>query len=607
MHKFYLSLIAIALCCSLTQPVLAASQTVFPSIPKENFNGLTLLRDLPKQFILNEYYLVQGRVSKGSSQNVILQILDQKKQLIHNERFAVTNGQFQFLLNFAEIGSYYLSLSAGGSGSLLQNEIRVLSNKNTTIRNDQLINAPSNLSAKTSGNQTILSWTNKGQANLNILTFTQKNEIVRVYLSNAANYWPVDYRLFQNFTPGTISWTIQSAYSSDTSLLGRQTNWSRKISKNLNITNHHFADVSSKLQLEPFELTKRQGASLNLRGVSQEALNEKMLIASPDGKLEELNLKKSGPLGKESFSLNYTFKQSGLYLLEISNTDNLPLLNLPFYVGTALPWLPDFTDLPSTESDVRDQDYLASKLLSLVNQERANAKVTALSLDKNLNTWAQAYASEIASSGHFSHTNLAGQSTETRRVLAGILTPVGENLAQSNNLASAHAYLMRSLSHRRNLLSPNWNRVGFGFAWTARGQLVVVEEFSLRSLQRDPLTRSELVVLKREIVSKANAERSKLKLAALKIGSNLSNLAQNTLNHNDGNLSATLLELSKDKNFATIKNRTMTLTSSTYFLNLAELLSQHELLQSPNYKEVAIALFPAPSQEKIQILILLLR
>ena len=612
MRKATFLLLALCLSSILAQPVWASSKVELPTISKGNFPAISLLADLPKQFVVNEYYLLRGSTSSATVKSVNLRIFNKTSKAVQLEHYPVTDGEFEFFLNFPLSGSYTFSLSAGNAENSIQSDIRVVNQTSKQPNSQQLINPPNNLGSSFSGNQSLLSWSNKGQVNLNVLTFTQKNQIVRVFLSNGASSWPIDYRLFKDFTPGELVWSIQSAYSSNGSLLGRSTPWSRKVNKKIKITDHHFAELSGLLSLNELKLQLRNGASLSLRGQSKVALEEEVLLATPAGKIEHLKLKgkglKDGKLpANTAFVLNYTFKQSGIYLLEISGTDKLPLLNVPFYVGEALPFVPDLSDLGFPADKVTDQTVLQEKLLNLINQERSKAKLVPVVVDKYLSDWAQSYAETIVQSGKFSHSDNANRDTETRRLAAGILTPVGENLAQAGSLAEVHFRLMRSLSHRSNLLKPDWNRVGLGIAFTANGQLVVVEEFSLRSLQKDPLSRGEIAALKREIINAANASRSAAKVTDLKNNATLSNLAQNALSKNNGDLNATLLELSTDQHFAAIKNRVMTLTSSAYFLNLAELLAQHELLNSANYKEIAVALLPTPAQEKVQILILLLR
>lgn len=105
-----------------------------------------------------------------------------------------------------------------------------------------------------------------------------------------------------------------------------------------------------------------------------------------------------------------------------------------------------------------------------LNAERAAAGLPALAVDVDLVAIARIRSRDMAARGYFSHTNPEGQTAFTLLDQLGIpYSWAGENLARNNYpmaeaVAVAVADLMASASHRANILSVNYTRVGVGYA-----------------------------------------------------------------------------------------------------------------------------------------------
>lgn len=98
-----------------------------------------------------------------------------------------------------------------------------------------------------------------------------------------------------------------------------------------------------------------------------------------------------------------------------------------------------------------------------VNIERKNAGVQELSFDNSLRDVARSHSRDMFTRGFFSHFTPDGLSPFDRMGKAGIeFQFAGENLALAPSTDLAMQGLMNSPGHRKNILSPNFNKIGVG-------------------------------------------------------------------------------------------------------------------------------------------------
>jgi len=121
----------------------------------------------------------------------------------------------------------------------------------------------------------------------------------------------------------------------------------------------------------------------------------------------------------------------------------------------------------------------AAETFDLINKSRQTASLPAYSRDKNLDVLAQNYAETIAQTKYFGHIDKDNNLPSSRAKKAGIkFDYLGENLVLAPNISLAHQVLMESQSHRENILSPVFKRVGIGAVDIGRNGKIIVEEFS---------------------------------------------------------------------------------------------------------------------------------
>jgi uncharacterized protein YkwD len=127
--------------------------------------------------------------------------------------------------------------------------------------------------------------------------------------------------------------------------------------------------------------------------------------------------------------------------------------------------------------------------LSLINASRKAYGFAPLRLDAALSAVAQAHAVDQIRYGYFSHVSRDGSTYRDRITAAGISwTHAGENQCLdygsiTHAIAWCHSIMMAEpypgvWNHIANILDPNFNRVGFGYAQGSDGKLIMTWDFA---------------------------------------------------------------------------------------------------------------------------------
>lgn len=105
-------------------------------------------------------------------------------------------------------------------------------------------------------------------------------------------------------------------------------------------------------------------------------------------------------------------------------------------------------------------------MYNLVNQERTTRSESTLQFDPSLQEVARTYAVVMLTHGFFSHVSVVdGSDASQRASTAGIsYSIIGENLAFAPDVYVAHQGLMNSEGHRKNILFPEYTKIGIGVA-----------------------------------------------------------------------------------------------------------------------------------------------
>ena len=276
-----------------------------------------------------------------------------------------------------------------------------------------------------------------------------------------------------------------------------------------------------KAQLQPFprrleKAPARQRLCFELRAP---LVRPSVYVTRPSGgvdRLGEISSQGSGSCAPVTFQLN------GRHALEIlGEGPEGPEVAAMFSVevGPASPVAlsPALADGPEPSSP----EEARTRLLARVNALRTAAGVSPVRPDARLEAVAQAYADRMAIQHFFAHVSPDGDALPDRLEQAGYAYGAsGENLGMASGPLAAHAAIEESPGHRKNLLDPAFDRVGFGLARQARdggSELLLVELLATPAKAgADPVAGA---------YARLSAERAALKLPALQRNAALEEIA----------------------------------------------------------------------------------
>ncbi|MEV4143158.1 CAP domain-containing protein [Amycolatopsis sp. NPDC049691] len=119
---------------------------------------------------------------------------------------------------------------------------------------------------------------------------------------------------------------------------------------------------------------------------------------------------------------------------------------------------------PTTKAAARVAPSTAAQVISLVNDERAQAGCKPLTEESHLTTAAQDYSDDMSARNFFSHTNPEGVTFDQRIKNAGYSKPGAENIAKGQTSpAQVMDAWMNSEGHRANILNCSLTKIGVGF------------------------------------------------------------------------------------------------------------------------------------------------
>ncbi|MEU9114737.1 CAP domain-containing protein [Streptomyces sp. NPDC048483] len=128
---------------------------------------------------------------------------------------------------------------------------------------------------------------------------------------------------------------------------------------------------------------------------------------------------------------------------------------------TPAPTTPRSSATPSPSADPGSS--AEAQVLSLVNQERAQAGCSPVTADKQLAGLAQSFSDDMAERGFFDHTDPDGDTPWDRARDLGITDLGGENIARGQaNAQSVMDSWMNSPGHRANILNCDYKTLGVG-------------------------------------------------------------------------------------------------------------------------------------------------
>jgi len=129
--------------------------------------------------------------------------------------------------------------------------------------------------------------------------------------------------------------------------------------------------------------------------------------------------------------------------------------------------IPTATPIPAGCSPAGNAGY-ETQVINLINQERTDRGLSALSENSSLRAAARRHSEDMACNDFFSHTGSDGSTLSSRILAAGYnYSWAAENIAASSSCSfsasSVVSMWMNSSGHRKNMLSENAVHIGVGF------------------------------------------------------------------------------------------------------------------------------------------------
>lgn len=143
----------------------------------------------------------------------------------------------------------------------------------------------------------------------------------------------------------------------------------------------------------------------------------------------------------------------------------------PATSSPAAPAGPSPTRAKTTATEKRTQPAPpagpVNEVLRIVNNERAKAGCTALTIDSRLAKAANSHSADMAANNYFSHTGRNGSDVADRVEAAGYnWSAVGENIAKGQPTpAAVMKDWMASSGHRANILNCRFRNIGIGVVY----------------------------------------------------------------------------------------------------------------------------------------------
>lgn len=140
------------------------------------------------------------------------------------------------------------------------------------------------------------------------------------------------------------------------------------------------------------------------------------------------------------------------------------------------------TDTLSSSADDYTTPFLTAQeeiALNLLNQDRISAGLAPLTHDPALSAIARMKSDDMRGGGYFAHESPTwGNARQMLKTLGYDFRACGENIAHHATVVKSQAAFMSSDGHRRNILSPNWERVGVGVSVDRNGYVYVTQLFA---------------------------------------------------------------------------------------------------------------------------------
>lgn len=234
------------------------------------------------------------------------------------------------------------------------------------------------------------------------------------------------------------------------------------------------AVAAVEVVLEPLPKHVRKGVALHVAGsVADRFDGVQLSITGPTGRVR--NFQKEG----RQFAIDIVPDDRGVYRIELlgeGKSGPVVVANVPVYVDVGEVDVGEPAEIATSSGSASDSAkgeppaeqgstpvQVEERILQLLNEARAEARVGPLIADDALASVARAHSLDMADHGFFGHISPTTGGPGDRLQHAGLrLAYYGENIARAGSAQEAFASLMDSPAHRGSMLDAHFTHVGIG-------------------------------------------------------------------------------------------------------------------------------------------------
>lgn len=505
-----------------TLPPKDSSPIASKNIEKDAFKNIIIDNTVPNILFKNETYVIQGHVTNNeNNEDKVTAFLDYTDTDNNDQsmRFEgkIKNNAFSIPLHVKQVGTFYIGIVLGDSGESMMKEISIIETSNSAQGKAKATTAKNKISLtyNPDTDTTYLQWKQMGGNIMYRVNFQQGNKSVQYVARQKMESLPLRFSDFRNFKPGDVTITIASKDASSSG------SWKNGVSQKVRIDYHGFRSIESNSITIQGKVPSIMNdlSSITIKGVTKVDAEDQGYVTLPNGKTEEVAIKSNHSDGegtipaKSTIEFSYTPTTTGRYIVEINDAMGLAIVNTPVYINTNTPLIPDYDDLSKELKQTKKPIELKKdrkKIVDMINAVRVGIGLSPVTLDTDLTKIAQDHTNDMIDRDFYAHVNPDGESPKDRRIRAGYMAEVGENLANAETITGAMVGLLRSPGHRSNILDENWTKVGVGIGTDKNGYLLITEEFS-----GEALTPDQADEIKNNLMISFNENRKKESIAQL--------------------------------------------------------------------------------------------
>ncbi|GEM_PF-3392770 len=473
------------------------------------FTNILLSAPMPNRFYKDEVYFIDGDLINPTVDEIFIFLCRENEGCDDSTNFIEkTSGKhFRIPLSFREAGNFQIGIIPGRSGQSRVENISVLPELPSVPAGGT---APTTISIGYQEGKTFFRWNGEGTVT-RLIIFQDTKRVDYLFRQRVSTFSPPSED-FEGFEKGSAGWSLEHDGASSNV-------------QNMTLTVQDFRKIeNSDVEVTSLpEILPAPGRFI-FQGKAKKPISKKAALTLPNGQVEEITLASNDLSEGTSFTVEKDFLSVGTYIFEVNNPLGSAVINVPVYVGTAIPLIPDFFALNEPELDPAALGALHSvraKLLDLINVDRGAHGLNSVTLAPDLNSVAQNHSQNMVNQNFFGHVDPAGNSPDDRRKKADIITPIRENLGKASSLELVEAGLMRSPIHRAAIIDPEMQRVGLGIVKDDEGYYFVTQNFA-----ENPILESDLPNLENELFAAANNQRLALHLSPVSHQTTLRSVAR---------------------------------------------------------------------------------